>query len=59
MFRERALITVWLAGDALTFIYLTFFAGYAYNMWNWVIAIPINFFLATIWPIYWPLLSWM
>jgi len=26
------------------------------NWWNWIIIIPINFFLAEIWPIYWLIL---
>jgi hypothetical protein len=39
---------VYLIGDVATFIYLTFFDGYVYNAWNWLIAIPVNFFLATI-----------
>lgn len=39
-----------------TFIYLTFFDGYPYNAWNWLIAVPVNVFLAQIWPIYWLIL---
>lgn len=37
----------------VTFVYLTFFDGYVYNEWNWIIAIPVNLFLAAIWPLYW------
>lgn len=44
-----------------TFGFLTFFDGYQYNWWNWLIALPVNAFLAEIWPLYWaiirPLLS--
>jgi len=36
-----------------TFIYLTFYDGFIYNSWNWLIAIPCNIFLSAIWPIYW------
>lgn len=27
-----------------------------FNWWNWIILIPIDFFLGEIWPIYWLLL---
>lgn len=36
-----------------TFVFLTFFDGYEYNTWNWLIAVPVNIFLSAIWPIYW------
>lgn len=39
----------------VTLVYLTFFDGFEYTFWNWVIAIPVNIFLASIWPIYWVL----
>ena len=42
-----------------TFVYLTFFDGYEYTLWNWIIVIPLNIFLAEIWPIYWLLLHWI
>jgi len=44
-----------IAGTA-TFVFLTFFDGYAYTAWNWIIVVPINAFLSTIWPLYWLLL---
>ena len=47
------------AGFLGTFIYLTFFDGYDYNAWNWIIAIPINLMLSGIFPIYWGLLHWL
>jgi hypothetical protein len=47
----------WHFGAFSTFIYLTFFDGYEYTWWNWIIAIPINLFLAEIWPIYWLVLG--
>lgn len=40
-----------------TFGKLTFFDGYVYTWWNWLIAVPINIFLAHIWPIYWLILK--
>ena len=46
-------------GALLTTAYLTFLDGYIYNGWNWLIAVPINFFLGSIWPIYWGLLRWI
>jgi hypothetical protein len=42
-----------------TFGYLTFFDGYVYNGWNWIIALPVNGLLGTIWPIYWGILHWI
>lgn len=53
---KMLLLTVYFVADAATFVYLTFFDGYAYNWWNWIIAIPVNAFLATVWPIYWGIL---
>ena len=44
--------------DILTFIYLTFYDGYAYTYWNWLIVVPINFLIAQLWPIYWGVLHW-
>jgi len=40
-----------------TFIFLTFFDDFRYNAWNWIVAIPLNMFLAEIWPIYWLILN--
>tara|TARA_R110000868_G_scaffold54164_4_gene169611 strand:- start:12852 stop:13067 length:216 start_codon:yes stop_codon:yes gene_type:complete len=54
----RIFFWIYIVGDLATFFYLTFFDGYIYNGWNWIIAIPINFFLAQIWPIYWAVLHW-
>jgi hypothetical protein len=53
------LLWAYLAVDAATFVYLTFFDGYVYTAWNWLIAVPINLALATIWPIYWGILRWL
>lgn len=56
---HRIAIFGYLAVDAFTFIYLTFFDGYEYNGWNWIIVLPINVFLSQIWPIYWAVLHWL
>lgn len=39
-----------------TFVYLTFFDGYAYTWWNWPIALGANQILGAVWPIYWAVL---
>jgi hypothetical protein len=49
-------LIVWQVGSIITFIYLTFFDGYEYTWWNWLIAVPINMILAELWPIYWLIL---
>lgn len=46
----------WLLGNIATFIKLTFLDDYQYTWWNWIFVIPINEFLAAIWPIYWLIL---
>lgn len=51
-----ALVWIWQLGSLATAVYLIFFDGYHYNWWNWIIAIPVDFFLAEIWPIYWLIL---
>lgn len=43
-------------GNIATFIKLSFFDGYEYSWWNWIIVLPINELLAAIWPIYWVVL---
>jgi hypothetical protein len=57
MDKGKLFFWVWQLGSIPTLIYLMFFNA-NYNWWNWIIMIPINFFLAEIWPIYW-LLRWM
>ncbi len=42
-----------------TFIYLTWFDGYVYTWFNWIIALPVNMFLAIFWPGYWLILHWI
>jgi hypothetical protein len=56
---ERFLIWGYLLCSLATTVYLTFFDGYPHNAWNWLIAIPVNFFLGSIWPIYWIGLRWI
>lgn len=51
-----AFIVVYELGALATWIYLTFFNGFSYNWWNWIVALTINPFLAEIWPIYWLLI---
>lgn len=47
-----ALIGYYIGGFA-TFGKLTFFDCFAYTWWNWVIVLPLNSFLAAVWPGYW------
>ena len=47
------LATMYVLAGISTFVYLTFFEDYRYTSRNWIIAIPLNAFLALIWPIYW------
>lgn len=53
-----ATIAIWVywIGNLATFGKLTFFDDYQYTWWNWIIVVPINEFLAAIWPIYWVVL---
>lgn len=53
---ERIALAVWALGSLATFAYLTFLDGYVYTWWNWLIAIPVNIFLGSIWPLYWIIL---
>jgi hypothetical protein len=50
---QKLLLGLYITGDVATLLYLTFFDGYIYTWWNWLIVVPINIFLGTIWPIYW------
>jgi len=56
---EKIIGNLYLAGFFGTFIYLTFFDGYIYNAWNWIIAIPLNLIVSGIFPIYWAILHWI
>lgn len=55
---ERFLVILYSFGSFATFIYLTFFDGYPYTWWNWIVAVPVNIFMGSIWPIYWAILHW-
>lgn len=55
-FAYVVLMLIYWVGHIATFGKLTFFDGYQYNWWNWIIVVPINEFLAAIWPIYWLIL---
>jgi hypothetical protein len=52
----RLLMIAYFVGDIFTIAYLTVFDGYDYNAWNWIIAVPVNFFMGQIWPLYWLIL---
>ena len=56
---NKLALIIYVAGNIATFVKLTFFDGYVYNGWNWIIALPVNEFLAIIWPIYWAVLRWL
>jgi hypothetical protein len=55
----RVWLWVYIGGSLATTFFLTFLDGYVYNAWNWIIAVPINLFLGSIWPLYWGLLRWL
>lgn len=55
---KQLVLLLYAVAGAATFVYLTFFDGYVYNFWNWLVAVPVNVFLSHIWPIYWGLLRW-
>jgi hypothetical protein len=50
---KKLLLTAYIAGDLATFVFLVFFDAYRYNAWNWLVVVPIDFFLAIFWPLYW------
>jgi hypothetical protein len=56
---EPVLAIVYTPGSIGTFGYLTFFDGYTYNWWNWIIALSVNSFLSGIWPLYWAVIRWL
>lgn len=56
---ERWLTMLYFLGGLATTIFLTFFDGYPYSGWNWLVAVPVNLFLGMMWPIYWIGLRWM
>lgn len=48
-----SLIWTWQIGSLATLVYLLAFDGVRYTWWNWLVIVPINLFLAEIWPLYW------
>jgi len=54
--KESVLSAVYVIGQLATFIFLIITNWPGFNWWNWIFLIPINFFLACIWPIYWVIL---
>lgn len=57
--KEDVLPAIYFAAAMATTLYLSFFDGYSYTWWNWLIAVPVNLFLGSIWPVYWGLLHWI
>lgn len=53
---NNALGVLFATGYVATFIYLTFFDDYAYTWWNWIVVVPLNAILASIWPVYWAII---
>lgn len=49
-------VIIYWVGYLSTFGYLTFFDDYQYTWWNWIIVLPINGFLAFMWPVYWAII---
>lgn len=47
------LLVLYELATVATFVKISFFDGVDYNWWNWVLILPINVFLAQMWPIYW------
>ena len=57
MDRGSFFFLLWQLGSVPTLIYLMFFDT-NYTWWNWIIMIPLNIFLAEIWPVFW-FLKWI
>lgn len=52
----RALFWLHIIASTATQIWLIVQDWPKLNWWNWIIIIPIDFFLGEIWPIYWLIL---
>lgn len=50
---QYLLVVIYIIGNLATFAKLTFFDDFNYTWWNWIIILPLNEFLAIIWPLYW------
>lgn len=52
----RWLFWLWQLGSLATLMALMIESWPTLNWWNWIIVVPVNLFLAEIWPIYWLIL---
>ncbi|WP_101339761.1 hypothetical protein [Cereibacter azotoformans] len=59
MERAQFFSVIYSIGGIATFVALIVMDFPDFNFWNWLIILPINLFLAGIWPIYWGLLHWV
>lgn len=56
---DRLLVAIYVIGNVATFVFLISQDLPGFNAWNWLVLIPIDLFLAQIWPIYWGILYWI
>ena len=56
---KQWLLPLYVVGDIATFVYLMFVDWDSFNWWNWLIIVPLNGIIASLWPIYWGLLHWV
>lgn len=54
---RHILVGIFALGYLATFAQLTFFDDVRWNWWNWLVIIPINAFLSSIWPVYWAIIK--
>jgi hypothetical protein len=52
-------VFAYIAGNIATFLFLVVEDWPYFSAWNWIIILPINEFLAAIWPLYWLILRWI
>ncbi len=56
---KRLLSLLYTLVSFATFVYLLFFDRHGlYRGWNWFIKIPLDAFLASLWPLYWAWAYW-
>jgi hypothetical protein len=46
-------LILFLFGDIATFLYLVISDWDKFNWWNWILIIPLDLVLATLWPMFW------
>ena len=46
-------LILFLFGDIATFLYLVISDWDKFNWWNWILIIPLDLVLATLWPMLW------